>query len=246
MRVNNVQRWRFFPYVGCLFVAVLLIANTVGGKVVSVFGLNLPGGIVIFPISYIFGDVLTEVYGFRASRRIIWTGLFCNALMSFVYLAVQYLPAAPFWPHQTAYEEILGFVPRITMASICAYFSGEFCNSYVLAKMKIWTKGKYLWTRTIGSTVIGEGVDTIIFCLIAFSGKFPAPAIFSIIISNYVVKVLYEVLATPLTYRVVSFLKKAEEVDVYDYKTNFNPFVMESIFIDEPESKVSGRVENLS
>jgi queuosine precursor transporter len=221
------NNWRYFSVISSVFVAVLLISNTVGGKIIHIFGLNLPGGIVLFPISYIFGDVLTEVYGYRASRKIIWTGLGCAVLMSFVYYLVQVIPPASFWPNQQAYESILGFVPRVTFASIVAYFCGEFSNSYILAKMKVFTKGKHLWSRTIGSTVLGEGVDTIVFCLIAFTGVFTSTEILSIVISNYVIKVLYEVVATPGTYAIVNFLKRAEGVDVYDYNTNFNPFIIE-------------------
>lgn len=230
--------WKYFNLISAVFVAILLISNTVGGKIISVCGLNLPGGIVVFPISYIFGDVLTEVYGYRASRRVIWTGLGCAIMMSLVYLLVEILPPASFWPHQEAYKAILGFAPRVTVASIIAYFCGEFCNSYVLAKMKIWTKGKYLWTRTISSTVVGEGVDTGIFCVIAFAGVFAPSAILSVIVSNYIIKVLYEVAATPITYKVVAYLKRTEGVDVYDHGTNFNPFIIEQISAKEISTSV--------
>jgi queuosine precursor transporter len=236
--------WRYFNLISAIFVAVLLIANTVGGKIFTVSGLNLPGGVVVFPISYIFGDILTEVYGYRASRRVIWTGLACALLMSTVYLFVQQLPPAAFWPHQAAYDVILGFAPRITIASIVAYFVGEFCNSYVLAKMKIWTRGRHLWTRTIGSTIVGEGVDTIVFCTVAFTGVFPAFAIFSVIVANYLVKVVYEVIATPITYAVVGHLKKVEGVDVYDYKTKFNPFILEPIA--DLERQLQSEMEGIS
>lgn len=224
MEIDDRHNWRYFSIISSIFVAILLISNTVGTKVFSVFGLNLPGGILVFPISYIFGDILTEVYGYKASRRIIWTGLGCAAFMAVVYYIVQWLPPAAFWEHQEAYEDILGFAPRVTAASLVAYFCGEFSNSYVLAKMKIVTEGKWLWTRTIGSTVVGEGVDTIVFCVVAFAGVFPVGAIVSIVLSNYIVKVIYEVVVTPLTYVVVGHLKKSEGVDVFDHGTNFNPF----------------------
>lgn len=239
MTAHRQTPWKYFSLISSVFVAILLISNTVGVKVVDVFGLNLPGGIIVFPVSYIFGDVLTEVYGYRASRRIIWTGLACAVMMSGVYYVVEQLPAASFWPHQQAYESILGFAPRITLASIIAYFCGEFSNSYVLAKMKLFTNGRHLWTRTIGSTIVGEGVDTLVFCAVAFTGVFTSIQILSIVLANYVVKVAYEVIATPATYAVVGFLKRAEGVDVYDYGTNFNPFVFEPLdeAVVEAESK---------
>lgn len=221
-----LRTYRYFDLVGMLFVAVLLITNTVGVKIIQVGPFSLPGGVLVFPIAYIFGDVLTEVYGYRASRRIIWSGLCLNFLMSLVYAAVGALPHPSFWTNQPAYAAILGQVPRIVTASMIAYFAGEFSNSYVLAKMKIWTGGRWLWTRTIGSTIVGEGVDTVVFVLLAFTGVFPSAALLQIVISNYVVKVAYEVLATPITYWVVSFLKRAEHEDYYDYNTNFNPFAL--------------------
>lgn len=228
MHQGNRTTWKYFTLVSSVFVAVLLISNTVGTKVFSVFGLNLPGGVVVFPIAYIFGDILTEVYGYRASRSIIWTGLACNVLMALAYLVVENLPPAVFWENQEAYEAILGFVPRIVLASIIAYFFGEICNAFVLAKMKIFTQGKHLWTRTIGSTIVGQGVDTLVFCLVAFIGVFTPGQILSVILSNYVFKVAYEVLATPATYFVVNRLKRAEGVDVYDHDTDFNPFIIEN------------------
>jgi len=236
----TTRSYRYFDLVAMLFVAVLLISNTVGGKILQVGPLSLPGGILVFPISYIFGDVLTEVYGYRASRRIIWSGLALNFLMSMMYVLVGALPQASFWPHQEAYNTILGQVPRIVLASMIAYFCGEFSNSYVLAKMKILTRGRWLWTRTIGSTIVGEGIDTLVFVLIAFSGVFPPGAILRIVISNYVVKVAYEVLATPLTYKVVGFLKTREKEDYYDYNTNFNPFLIADSGIRVGESAEDG------
>ena len=220
--------WKYFTLVSSVFVAVLLISNTVGTKVFSVFGLDLPGGVIVFPIAYIFGDILTEVYGYRASRSIIWTGLACNLLMVAVYLIVEELPPAAFWPNQEAFEVTLGFVPRIVAASMVAYFLGEIANAYVMAKMKVLTEGRHLWARTIGSTAVGQGIDTLAFCAVAFIGVFPTEAILSIIVSNYVFKVGYEALATPLTYVVVARLKRAEGVDVYDRDTNFNPFLIEN------------------
>ena len=182
------------------------------------------GAIFVFPISYIFGDILTEVYGYRASRKIIWTGFTSLILMTFCYWLVGMLPAASFWPNQGAYEAILGAVPRIVLASMIAYFAGEFSNSFVLSKMKVWMDGRHLWMRTIGSTIVGEGVDSIIFASVAFYGTMPFGALVSLILSIYIFKVLYEILATPLTYFIVNKLKKAEGIDVYDRGISYNPF----------------------
>lgn len=215
---------KFFLYIAILFVAVLMVSNTVATKLFQLGPFFFTGAIMIFPISYIFGDILTEVYGYRASRRIIWAGFASIIVMSVVYYLVQLLPPAPFWPNQQAYEAILGLVPRIVLGSIIGYFAGEFTNSYVLSKMKIWTKGKRLWTRTISSTIAGEGVDTILFATIAFAGVIPWNNLIAVIISGYIAKVLIEVLFTPITYVVVRKLKKLEGVDVYDYGVNYNPF----------------------
>ena len=215
---------KYFLYIAILFVAILMISNTVATKLFQFGSFFFTGAIMIFPISYIFGDILTEVYGYRASRRIIWAGFASIIVMSVVYYLVQLLPPAPFWPNQQAYEVILGLVPRIVLGSIIGYFAGEFTNSYVLSRMKIWTKGKHLWTRTISSTIAGEGVDTILFATVAFAGVIPWNSLIMVIISGYVAKVLIEVLFTPITYVVVRKLKKLEGVDVYDYGVNYNPF----------------------
>lgn len=216
--------YRYYSFVGIAFVVILLISNTVASKLVQLGPFSVAGGIILFPISYIFGDILTEVYGYRGSRPIIWAGFAAQILMSLVYTIVQWLPAAPFWPHQAAYEAILGSVPRIVLASIIAYFVGEFSNSYVLSRMKVRMQGRHLWMRTIGSTIIGEGVDSIVFALIAFAGTMPWSALSTIILSGYLLKVAYEIIATPLTYRIVGFLKRAEGVDVYDHNINYSPF----------------------
>lgn len=215
---------KYFLYVAILFVATLMISNTVAVKIIQIGGFFFTGAIFIFPLTYIFGDILTEVYGYKASRKIIWSGLIANVIMSLGYFLVQSLPSAPFWPNQGAYETILGIVPRIVLASIVGYFVGEFCNSYVLSKMKIFMSGKHLWMRTIGSTIVGEGVDTFLFVTIAFIGTIPNSSLLMVIISGYLFKVFYEVLATPLTYLIVNKLKKAEGVDVYDTGVNYNPF----------------------
>ncbi len=217
---------KYFSFISSLFVATLLISNTVASKLFSLGPLIFTGAIFVFPISYIFGDILTEVYGYTRSRQIIWTGFFALFMMSLIYWIVGLLPPAQIWPYQQAYESILGVVPRITLASLIGYWAGEFSNSFVLAKLKIWTSGRYLWVRTISSTIVGEGVDTMLFVLIGFFGKFPTNILIITIISGYLFKVLYEVIATPITYKLVKFLKKKEGMDHYDYATNFNPFIL--------------------
>jgi len=217
-------RLKHLDTITVLFVTVLLVSNVASTKIVDFGPFSFDGGTILFPISYIFGDVLTEVYGYGRSRRVIWMGFGAVALTSLVFAIVRALPAAPGWDNQDAYDKILGITPRIGAASLLAYFAGEFSNSFVLAKMKLLTQGRLLWTRTIGSTVVGEGVDTALFVSIAFLGELPSELLISVLISNYVFKVAYEVFATPITYAVVAFLKRAESVDVYDTETRFNPF----------------------
>jgi queuosine precursor transporter len=214
--------WRF---VACtaLFVTCLLAANTIAAKLVTIGGLTLTAGIVIFPISYVLGDVLTEVWGYAATRRVIWLGFACNALMvAAVWLGGE-LPPAPFWKGQPAYEEILGHAPRILLASFAAYLVGEFANAFVLARLKIATGGRWLWVRTIGSTVVGQGLDSMVFVTLAFAGGVPAAALAGIVGAQWAVKVAYEASATPLTYAAVAWLKSREQVDTFDYHTDFNP-----------------------
>jgi hypothetical protein len=193
-------------------------------KIVDVGPFTFDGGTLLFPISYIFGDILTEVYGYRRSRRVIWAGFACAGLMAGVFALVGALPPAEGWEYQEAYEAILGTTPRIVLGSLIAYFAGEFSNSYTLAKMKIWTQGRWLWTRTIGSTLVGEGVDTVLFVTIAFAGTMPWPLFWSIVVSNYVFKVGLEAAMTPVTYQITGYLKRTENEDVYDVDTDFNPF----------------------
>ena len=209
-----------------LFVAVLLISNIACTKIVSMWKFDFDGGTLLFPLAYIFGDILTEVYGYKKSRRVIWTGFGCALLMSAVLMIVGALNPAEGWENQEAYQKILGLTPRIVIASLIAYFAGEFSNSYLMAKIKIWMKGKKLWVRTIGSTLVGEGVDTTLFILIAFWGVLPGGLLLAIFVSNYIIKCGIEILFTPLTYKIVKFLKKAENEDYYDKKTNFNPFAV--------------------
>jgi len=215
---------KYFLYIAILFVAVLMISNTTASKLVQLGPFIVSGAIFVFPISYIFGDILTEVYGYRASRKIIWSGFAALIFMSFWYWFIQVLPAASFWTNQEAYDVILGAVPRITLASITAYFMGEFSNSFVLSRMKVWMNGKHLWMRTIGSTIVGEGVDSLVFVTVAFGGTMPIGAMFIIIGSIYLLKVIYEIIATPLTYAIVNKIKRVEGIDVYDKGINYNPF----------------------
>jgi uncharacterized integral membrane protein (TIGR00697 family) len=216
--------YKYFDLVMALFVAVLLISNIASSKILTLGPFTFDGGTLLFPISYIFGDILTEVYGYRRSRRVIWVGFACAALMAGVLALVGALPPAEGWDNQAAYEAILGTTPRIVLASLIAYFAGEFSNSYTLAKMKVLTRGRWLWTRTIGSTLVGEAVDTLLFVTIAFAGILPWSLFWSIIISNYLFKCGLEAAMTPLTYRITNFLKREENEDVYDTDTDFNPF----------------------
>jgi hypothetical protein len=220
------KSYKYLGIITGLFVAVLLISNVVSSKILQLGPFTFDGGTIIFPLSYIFGDILTEVYGYKKSRQVIWTGFFSALLMSLVFIIVGRLPAAGDWPNQAAYDAILGLTPRIVIASLIAYFAGEFSNSYTLAKMKILTRGRWLWTRTVGSTVVGEFFDTIIFSVVAFWGILPEGLLLSVIISNYIFKTGVEVVFTPLTYRIIAFLKKHEAEDYYDHDTKFNPFVI--------------------
>lgn len=216
--------FRYLDLLTIIFIVVLLISNLVGQKICAVGQLRISGAQLLFPIAYIFGDVFTEVYGYGASRRAIWLGFFASALMAVMGVIVVALPAAPDWPNQAAFATVFSIVPRLVIASLIAFWCGEFANSYVMAKMKILTGGKHLWTRTVGSTVVGQAVDTAVLMVIAFGGSLTATLIVKLIVSGYLGKVLYEVLATPLTYAVVNFLKRREQVDTFDYSTNFNPF----------------------
>ncbi len=217
---------KWLVMITAIFVTCLITANITAVKLISVGGLILPAAVIIFPVSYIVGDVLTEVYGYKVARQVIWLGFFCNLLAVLAIWISGLLPSAPFWDGQTAYEKILGFTPRILIASVIAYLMGEFSNSFVLAKMKIATNGKWLWARTIGSTLIGEGLDSFVFISIAFWGIIPVSAMISAILTQWAVKSVYEALATPLTYMAVDFLKEKEGIDVYDYDTGFNPFAL--------------------
>jgi len=213
-----------FVVIAAIFVTCLITANVIAVKVISVGSVILPAAIIIFPISYIFGDILTEVYGYRLTRRVIWLGFLCNLIfVAFAWLG-QLLPPAPLWEGQSAYEVILGYTPRLLAASFCGYLIGEFANSFVLARMKILTKGRWLWTRTIGSTVVGPGAGQL---HLHYPGLCWHPGLYPILILyHWLAKTAIEALATPFTYAVVNFLKGKDAVDTYDYQTNFNPFAI--------------------
>ena len=218
------KAFKHLDTITALFVAVLLISNIASTKIVQFGFLTFDGGTLLFPLSYIFGDILTEVYGYARSRKVIWLGFAAAILMSVTFIAVGALPSASEWTAQAAYDQILGFTPRIVLASLIAYFAGEFSNSFTLAKLKVKTQGKYLWVRTIGSTLIGQVVDTLIFSLIAFSGVIPYSLLVTLIISNYVFKCGVEIIFTPVTYWITGWLKQQEKEDFYDVQTDFNPF----------------------
>jgi len=208
--------------VTAVFVTCLITANIIAVKIISLGFVILPAAIFVFPLSYIFGDVLTEVYGYRWARRVIWLGFSCNLIFVVFAWVGQVLPPAPFWEGQAAYERILGYTPRLLAASFSGYLVGEFANSFILAKMKILTQGRWLWSRTIGSTIVGQGLDTLLFITVAFIGT---PSFVPImILYHWLAKTIIEAVATPFTYAVVNYLKKKEAIDTYDYETSFNPF----------------------
>jgi len=241
-----MRRFKFLDLLTIAFVVVLLVSNLVGPKICQFGPYDLPvlrslGAIrvsaaqLLFPITYICGDVFTEVYGYSASRRAIWFGFFAMALLSLMGAIAVALPAASDWHNQRAFAIVFGLVPRFAVASLVAYWAGEFTNSYTLAKLKLITKGRWLWTRTIGSTVTGQAVDTATVIVIAFWGT-PWQTIGSVIFWSYLTKVIYETLATPATYAVVAWLKRVEQVDAFDEKTNFNPFRLQGIKRDGLEA----------
>lgn len=221
---RDLRSFRYFDLMLSVFIVILLISNLVGQKICAFGPFRISGAQLLFPITYIFGDIFTEVYGYAASRRAIWLGFFASGLMAVMGMVTVALPAAPDWPNQQAFATVFNFVPRLVIASLIAYWAGEFANSYVMAKMKLVTEGRYLWTRTIGSTVVGQFVDTVVLMLIAFGGSLSWPLVVNLIVSGYLGKVAYEVLMTPATYAVVAWLKRVEKVNVFDYSTNFSPF----------------------
>lgn len=212
-----------FFLIATISIACLIVSNIIAVKIVNLFGLILPAAVLIFPLSYVLGDVLTEVYGYAKARLVIWLGFFANLLVVIFIKVAEILPPASFWVHQSAYSTILGYTPRILFASFIAYLVGKFLNSFTLSKLKIFTKGRWLWIRTITSTFVGQFADSFIFISVAFFGNIPLNALLKMIIIQWLFKVSYETLATPGTYVIVGFLKRKEKKDVYDYQTNFNP-----------------------
>ena len=219
--------FRYFDFVMAAFVAILLLSNVIGAaKLASLWGYTFGAGILFFPLGYVIGDVLTEVYGYARARRCIWAGFAALIFMAFMSWVVVSLPPAQGWTNQPAYDAVFGQVPRIVFASVVAFWAGEFVNAIVLAKLKVLTQGRYLWTRTISSTVFGQGVDSLLFYPLAFWGAsgWTHEAVLTVMVTNWGLKVLWEVVLTPVTYAVVGFLKRAEGVDVFDESTNFTPF----------------------
>lgn len=221
--------YRYYDLIMAAFVTILLCSNLIGtSKVVRLYGFTFGAGIFFFPISYLFGDILTEVYGYARSRKVVWAGFAALAFASFMSWFVVTVPAAPGWPHQQAYETVYGQTWRIVFASFVGFFAGEFTNSFVLAKMKLWSQGKWLWLRFVGSTVAGEGVDSLLFYPLAFLGNWETSMVIQVMVTNYILKVLWEAVMTPITCKVVRYLKRAESEDYYDWDTNFNPFTLET------------------
>lgn len=208
------------------FAVMLVLSNIVAVKLVQVGPLVLPGAVIIFPITYIFSDILTEVYGYGRTRVIIWLGLGASLFATGIFKLVEVMPPAAEWPGQQAYSFILGSTPRIAAASILAYLSGEFLNSLILSRLKVVTEGRWLWLRTIGSTLVGQGADTVLFIGLAFAGNVSWEVLAVMIASQWTAKVLYEVIATPLTYLAVGLVKRSESIDVYDRRVNYNPFIL--------------------
>lgn len=217
-----------FLLVVALFVTTLLVSNVAAVKVIELWGMVLPAAVILFPVSYVIGDVLTEVYGYGKARRVIWLGFLCNLVAVAAFAAAGALPAADFWGGQDAWNQILGATPRILAASFAAYLVGEFVNAYVLARLKLATKGRFLWLRTIGSTVVGQFLDSAVFISLAFAGAMPTDMIVIAVITQWLFKSAYEALATPLTYAVVGYLKRAEGQDAYDRDVSFNPFAVKA------------------
>lgn len=233
----SAHRFKYYDFAMAAFVAILICSNLIGAaKLVQVFELRIGNwnvgvfgaGILFFPLSYVLGDVLTEVYGFARARRVVWAGFAAVLFMAFMAWVVVSLPAAPGWKGQPAYEEVFGLTPRIVFASVVAFWAGELSNAYVMARMKVWSGGRRLYQRTIGSTVVGQGVDSLLFYPIAFLGVWSAAQVAAVMATNYLLKVLWEALLTPVTYQIVGALKRAEGIDVYDKDTEFTPFSLKS------------------
>lgn len=242
--MSSTPRYRYLDNLIQAFVVVLLVSNLVAPKVTAFGPFRISGAQLMFPLTYIFGDIFTEVYGYAASRRAIWSAFFASALLAVIGMIAVALPPAPEWHDQAAFATVFNFVPRLVVASLIAYWCGEFTNAFVMAKLKLLTNGKFLWVRTIGSTVAGQLVDTVVVITLAMGGILETSALIRLIISGYLTKVLYEAAMTPVTYLVVNWLKRAENVDTYDEDTDFNPFTsrehkedpLPSDALPEPES----------
>ncbi len=220
---------RLFLCIAVVFTSSLIVSNIIAVKLISILGVVLPAGVIVFPVTYIFGDILTEVYGYSRARLVIWLGFSANLLVVIFIKLGEILPPASIWPNQEAYGVILGYTPRILLASFSAYLCGEFINAYVLARLKILTRGKWLWSRTIGSTVAGQLIDSAVFIGLAFVGRVPGGLLLKVVIAQWLFKVGYEAIATPFTYFVVGVLKRREGIDTYDYDTDFNPLKVFSV-----------------
>jgi uncharacterized integral membrane protein (TIGR00697 family) len=226
---NAKKHYKYYDLIMAAFVTVLICSNLIGAsKVVTVGGFSFGVGILFFPVSYIFGDILTEVYGYARARKVVWAGFAALIFASFMCAVVVALPPSSIWPHQAAFETVYGQAPRIAFSSLIAFWAGEFSNSFVLAKLKIWSAGKHLWMRTIGSTIAGEMVDSLIFYPLAFYGIWETSLVIQVMVTNYALKVLWETVNTPIIYRVVAFLKRAEHEDYFDRGTRFTPFSLET------------------
>ncbi len=226
MKKDDVSFSPLFLLLFALFLTTLLVSNVIAGKLISVYGVVLPSAVILFPITYILGDVFTEVYGFKKTRIIIWGGFAANLLMSLIFMIAVALPIPDFFKAQGAYATVLGMTPRVVLASLIAYWMGEFANSITLSILKKTTGGRFLWTRTISSTVVGQAFDTILFIGIAFYGLVPLPVLWGMIVAQYVFKVSYEVIFTPLTYVVVGAVKRKEGIDTFDTGVAYNPFAL--------------------
>ncbi|HTF45763.1 MAG TPA: queuosine precursor transporter [Terriglobales bacterium] len=218
------SHYKYLDALTTAFVVILLVSNLVAQKICMIGPFAISGAILLFPITYIFGDIFTEVYGFAASRRAIWLGFFGTALLYLMGAITIALPAAPGWHNQQAFAAVFGFIPRILAASLIAFWAGEFANSYTMARLKLVTNGSMLWTRTIGSTIVGQAVDTTLVIVITFAGTAPVSILANMVVTGYALKVGYEVLATPVTYLVINWLKAAEHADAFDRNRDFNPF----------------------
>lgn len=225
---KQLQTFLYLDIVMVVFVALLLISNIVATKLIAIGPLIFDGGAILFPLTYIIGDILTEVYGYKKARRTIWTGFAISVLAALTFMIVQYLPGAADWHNQAAYEAVIGFVPRIVLASMGGYLIGQFINSYVLAKLKVRTAGKKMWLRLVASTLFSELADTTVFCTIAFLGILQGWSFLNYVVVGVSYKVAVEVICLPITYRVIGFLKRREGIDVYDKSTDFNPLRLEA------------------